>query len=284
MHLVEIFYESDEFCKEFEKQFKKNLLTDGNGVRKHKFSLTLSEIMTIIIYFHETGYKTFKDYYEKHVLVNMKTDFKTLVSYNRFLELKQKALLPLLIFVQLNSMKHCTGISFIDSFALRNLRRVSSHKVFKGLAQKGKTSVGWFYGFKLHLVINHKGDIIAFCISSGNVADNNEGILVKLIKKIFGKLFGDKGYLINENLFKKLYMNGVQMTTKIRKNMKNKLMLLEDKMLLRKRGVIESIGGLLKESFCLEHSRHRNILGFLGHILATIIAYSFRDKKTFNYK
>jgi hypothetical protein len=111
-----------------------------------KFSLTLSEIMTIIIYFHETGYKTFKDYYEKHVLVNMKTDFKMLVSYNRFLELKQKALLPLLIFVQLNSMKHCTGISFIDSFALRDLRRVSSHKVFKGLAQKGKTSVGWFYG------------------------------------------------------------------------------------------------------------------------------------------
>ena len=211
----------------------------------------------------------------------MQSDFHELVSYNRFTELRQKVFLPLLIYVQLNTIKQCTGTSYIDSFALEvcHIRRTSSHKMFKGLARKGKTSVGWFYGFKLHLVINHAGEIIAFYITPGNVADNNELVLIKLTKKLFGKLFGDRGYIVNEDLFKKLYANGLHLVTKIRKNMKNKLMSLEDKILLRSRGIIESIGGVLKESLSLEHSRHRSIFGFFVHVLSTIIAYNFRENK-----
>ena len=279
--LTKIFCEIDGFCKDFEKQFDKNFLTSGEKLRKRTFNLTLSEIITISIYYHHSGYKTFKDYYEKHVLVYMNNDFKKLVSYNRFLELRKNVFIPLIAFIQLNAMKKCTGISFIDSFALSvsHPRRIYSHKTFKNLASRGKTSVGWFYGFKLHLVINHMGEIIAFYITPGNIADNNERVLIKLTKKLFGKLFGDRGYLINENLFRKLYTNGVQMITKIRKNMANKLMPLEDKILLRKRGIIESVGGILKESLSLEHSRHRSILGFLGHVMLTIIAYSFRENK-----
>ena len=106
--------------------------------------------------------------------------------------------------------------------------------------------MGWFYGFKLHLVINHQGEVVAFCITPGNIADNNEGVLLKLTKKLFGKLFGDRGYLINEEFFKKLYSNGVYLVTKIRKNMSNRLVELKDKLLLRKRGVIESVGNILK--------------------------------------
>ena len=281
MHLTKIFYEVDEFCKQFEKQFERRLLSVGEDKRKRAFSLTLSEIMTIMIYYHESGYKTFKDYYEKHVMIYMRGDFKALVSYNRFIELRQKALLPLLIFLQLNGLRKCTGISYIDSFPLEvcHVKRASSHKTFKGIAQKGKSSMGWFYGFKLHLVINHQGEVVAFCITPGNIADNNEGVLLKLTKKLFGKLFGDRGYLINKELFKKLYSNGIHLVTKIRKNMSNKLVELKDKLLLRKRGVIESVGNILKESISIEHSRHRSLAGFLCHVLASLVTYCFREKK-----
>lgn len=127
-----------------------------------------------------------------------------------------------------------SGISYIDSFPLKvsHVKRASAHKTFRGIAQKGKASVGWFYGFKLHLVINPSGEITAFCITPGNIADNNEDILVKLTKKLFGKLFGDRGYLVNEELFKKLFSHGVRLFTKIRRNMKNKLLEVEDKLLI----------------------------------------------------
>lgn len=211
----------------------------------------------------------------------MTKDFKNLVSYNRFLELRKKAIVPMVASMQLSTMNKNMGISFIDSFALNvsHVRRVSSHKVFKGLAQKGKTSVGWFYGFKLHLVTNVSGDIISFYITSGNVADSNEAVILKLTKNLIGKLFGDRGYLLNKNLFKKLYLNGLHVITRLRKNMKQILMPYYDKIMLRKRGIIESIGGILKESMSLEHSRHRSISGFFVHIMSTLCAYDFRLNK-----
>lgn len=281
MHLVEIFYEVDEFCKQFEKQFGARLLTSGQNKRDRQFSLCLSEIMTIAICYHESGYRTFKDYYTKHVLVHMRGDFHGLVSYNRFLELRQKALIPLFVFLQLNRLGKCTGISYVDSFPLKvsHIKRIYSHKTFKGIAQRGKTSVGWFYGFKLHVVINHLGEIIAFCITPGSVSDNNEKVLIRITKQLFGKLFGDKGYLINEELFKKLYSHGVHLFTKIRKNMKNKLLAIEDKLFLKKRGVVESVGSVLKGPVSIEHSRHRSMSGFFGYIFASLVAYSFREKK-----
>jgi hypothetical protein len=279
--LIEIFCQIDDFCKHFEIQFNTRLLTDGNNQRIRSFKMSLSEVMTIMIYYHQSGYKTFKDYYEKHVLVYMANDFHNLVSYSRFTELKNKALLALLIFAQLNAFRSCSGISFIDSFSLEvcHVKRSSSHKVLRGLAQKGKTSIGWFYGLKLHLVINPQGEILAFYITPGNVADNNASVLIKLTKKLFGKIFGDRGYLTNESLFRKLYFNGIHLITKIRANMKNKLMPIEDKFLLRKRGLIESVGSILKQSLSLEHSRHRSVFGFFCHVLTTIIAYNFRENK-----
>ena len=187
-------------------------------------------------------------------------------------------LVPLIAFIQLNAMNKCTGISFIDSFCLKvsHPKRIYSHKTFKHLAARGKTSVGWFYGFKLHLVINQYGEIASFYITPGNISDNNETVIVKLTKQILGKVFGDKGYLLNKDLFQKLYSKGIQFVTKIRKNMNNGLMNLYDKILLQKRGIIESVGAILKESLSLEHARHRSITGFLVHIASTIAAYNFR--------
>jgi len=282
MPLVKIFCEVDDFCKDFFKQFKFNLLSNGHNVRKRSFKMSSSEIMTIVLWYPYSGYKTFKDYYEKHVLIYMQKDFHNLVSYNRFLELKNSLATVLLIFAQLRAKSApCTGVSYIDSYPLEvgHVRRQSSHKTFKGLAAKGKTSVGWFYGFKLHVVINQHGQILSFCITPGNKADNNIGILKKLTKLITGKLYGDKGYILNPFNFKSLYDKGVHVVTKIRKNMKNKLISLADKYYLKKRGLVESVGAVLKEDLSLEHSRHRSLLGFLSHIASVIAAYDFRIKK-----
>jgi len=281
--LVSIFCEIDDFCKDFFSEFKisKKLTANKSYQKGKQMRLSKSEIMTISIYYHFSGYATFKDYYTKHVTIYLKKDFPKLVSYNRFIELRKKIVIPLLIFLVTRKLSSCTGFSIIDSFKLDacHIRRASSHKTLKGFAKKGKTSVGWFFGMKVHLIVNHRGEIVSFYVSSGNVSDNNQNILFKLTKNITGKLFGDKGYIVNQKIFEKLYLQGVHLITKIRKNMKNKLMEMEDKLFLQKRGVIESIGDILKQHLGLEHTRHRSSWGFFLNVLSSLTAYQMRDKK-----
>jgi len=116
--------------------------------------------------------------------------------------------------------------------------RILSHKVFEAYATLGKTSAGWFYGFKLHLVINDRGEICSFCLTKGNVDDRNIDVIDHLCRELWGKIFGDRGY-ISKALFERLYDKGIQLITRLKKNMKNKLMKMEDKLLLGKRAVIE---------------------------------------------
>jgi len=181
-------------------------------------------------------------------------------------------------------MKHtfgkCSGISFWDSTTIEvcNTRRIHSHKVFEGLANRGKSSTGWFYGFKLHLAINDKGEIIACCLTTGNVDDRDWSVISKLTKEMFGKVFADKGYL-SAPLFEKLFSQGIQLVTKLRKNMKNKLMDLTDKILLRKRAIIECVNDFLKNICLIEHSRHRSVANFIVNTISALVAYSFLPKK-----
>ena len=283
MELTTIFYHTDEFCKLFEKEFNTKILSKGNNKRNRACLLTLSEVMTIAIYYQISGYKTFKMYYKKSVKIA--SAFK-LPSYNRFLELQQLAIMPLAIFAKLQSSGAYDGVSFIDSFPLKisHQKRISSHKTFKQIAARGKTSVGWFYGFKLHVVINGKGEILDFAITSENVADNNPEIIEKITGKIYGKIYGDKGYLVNADLFEKLYSKRVLIVTKIKQNMKNKLMDIWNKIMLRKRGVIESVGAVLKEDYNIEHSRYRTPITLFINVFTTLIAYSFRQNKPSIYK
>ena len=278
MLLTTIFYHIDDFCKVFESEMKKHLLSSKKGNRRGR--MTLSDIMTITVYFHHSGYRTFKDYYTKHVSFILSKAFNNLVSYNRFVELQQQCIVPLALLAKIFGMDKCTGVSFIDSFKLNvcHSRRERSHKTFKGLAQKGKTSVGWFFGFKVHLVISHRGDIIDFAITPGNTADSNHDTVGKITEQVYGKLFGDKGY-IGQKLFEKLYKKNVQLITRIRSNMKKKLVGIYDKILLRKRGVVESVIAILKEKFNIEHTRHRSPLNFLSNICSTLVAYIFKEKK-----
>ncbi len=281
--LVEIFYDVDNYCIALEKYCESNFLaeiSDSDFKMIKSKNLSLSEVMTITIYFHLSNYRTFKAYYKEHVSTVLKPYFPKLVSYNRFVELMQEALLPLLLYMMKFRTGKCTGISFIDSTTLDvcHNRRIHSHKVFKGTAQRGKSSTGWFYGFKVHLVINDKGDILSFYLTPGNVDDRDVKTIETLTKNLFGKLFGDKGYL-SKKLSDILFSNGIQLITKLKKNMKNKLMLMEDKILLRKRAIIESINDHLKNICQIEHSRHRSFTNFMVNIVSGLIAYSFLPKK-----
>ncbi len=275
--LVEIFCEIDDFCKSFEKIWAQRLLSAGVIKRVRKNTLSMSEVMTIVVYFHSSGYRNFKHYYKQYVCKHLRWAFPKLVSYNRFVELMPSVLIPLCSF--LNSRKgKVTGISFVDSMTIAVCRnqRIPSHKVFQALAKRGRSSVGWFYGFKLHLIINEMGELLAFKLTPGNTDDRKP--LVRLAKKLFGKLFGDKGY-ISQELFEKLLLQGVSLITKLRKNMKNKLMSVIDKILLRKRSLIECVHDQLKNISQIEHSRHRSVHNFMVNLVSALISYTYQPKK-----
>lgn len=278
--LTKLFVEIDDFMKEFEVQMKQQLIGDGSVQRDRETRLSMSEIMTIIVYFQISGYRTFKDYYIRHVSKHLCEEFPALLSYKRFVALKSRALFPLAAFMKSRRTGECTGISFVDSttIVVSHSRRIHQHKVFKGLAQRGKSSTGWFYGFKLHLTVNEFGDILDFIFTPGNVDDHNEKLMTKLTKRIFGKLIGDKGYL-SKKLFEQLWDKEIQLITKIKKNMKNVLMPILDKLLLRKRALIESINDQLKNIAQLEHTRHRSPINAMVNWVSALVAYSYQEKK-----
>ena len=210
----------------------------------------------------------------------MKSEFPKTVSYNRFVELQKKVVVKLAIFLKMFCLWKCAGISYIDSTPIRvcHIKREKQHKVFKEFAQKEQCSLGWFYGFKLHLIINDKGEILDFIITPGNIDDRKPLSDINLHKRIFGKLFGDKGY-ISKDLFEQLFIDGVHLITKIKKNMKNSLMLLQYKIALRKRALIETVNDELKNICQVEHTRDRSFDNFITNLLSGLIAYSFFDKK-----
>jgi len=179
----------------------------------------------------------------------------------------------------LNSiLDKCDGISFVDSSSLEVCKRyrISMHKVFAGIAARSKTTKGWFYGLKLHLLINRGGGIIKASFSSGNKDDRAQ--LKLMIRGLFGKVFGDRGY-ISQELFQELLEQGIFVVTRVKKNMKNKLMSLVDKMLLLKRVLIESVFGKIKLLGKFEHSRHRSVTNAFVHMVAALISYQLSDNK-----
>jgi hypothetical protein len=274
--LVELFCSVDDFWKQFKNEWHKHLIhySKPHGPAPE---LSSSEMMTIVILFHQSNFRTFKHFYCDYVSKFLRKEFPKLISYSRFVYLMKNLFVPLFAFL-LHNKGEITGIAFIDSTKIQvcHNKRIPRNKVFSGIAKRGKTTAGWFYGFKLHLIINEIGEILAFQFTPGNVADVST--LDSLSQGVVGKLFGDKGY-ISAEIGKRLLERGLKLFTTLRDKMKNKLIELKDKILLRKRVLVETVNDQLKNISQLEHSRHRSVENFFINALGAIVAYSQQAKK-----
>ena len=255
--VTELFCIIDEFCKHFDAENAGNLLEDNSGTKRgrRQASLSDSEIMTILLYFHFGTFRNFKHYYLFFIKGTMKSYFPKAVSYNRFVELESRVFFQLMFFLNLGAFVRCTGITFVDSTMIpvcHNLRRYAN-KVFKGIATDGKGTMGWCHGFKLHLACNDRGEIIAFVLTGANVSDKDPNVFKVLAKRLYGKLFADKGY-ISQKLF-------------------------YDRMMLRKRYIIETINDMLKNTAQIVHLRHRSVNNFVMNLISALGAYCFFDNK-----
>jgi hypothetical protein len=273
-----LFCQIDDFCQKFEPQWQQKLLTNELKTRKRERSLCLSEVMTILVAFHQNHYRNFKHYYLDHVCVYWRRAFPGLPSYQRFVEWIPSTLLPLCVYLK-HCFGQCSGISFIDATSLKvcHNRRIPQHRVFANLAARGKTSVDWFFGFKLHLVVNEQGELLNLQITPGNVDDRKP--VLDLLKCLFGKVFADRGYVSQQLATKLFFELGIEFFAKPRRNMKNRLMRLTDKLLARKRSIIETIIDQLKNISQIEHSRHRSPVNFMVNVLCGLIAYCYQPKK-----
>lgn len=209
--------------------------------------------------------------------------FKKVPSYNRFVEQMSSGLLVLsrlLNYLMYYYRRQNIGINFIDSTRIPvcHNKRTNSHKVFESFAEIGKSTMGWFLGFKLHMVIDTQGNILSVNLTKGNVDDRIP--LMKLIQGLSGKLFGDKGY-IKKELAQELHELGITLITPLKKNMKARFIPINifNLIMSKKRILIESVFHILKNKLQLCHTRHRSIKNFCVHILSVLVGYQLFPNK-----
>ena len=269
--ITTIFYLVDNFCIEYTK-WEKNKLLPSTRQRNRLGKMNLSELLSVVLFFYLSPCRDFKNYY-LYFLPHKYKGYFDLVGYSRMIQLMPRLILPLSIIMQYMFGEE-TGIYYIDSTKLQicHGKRTKSNKVFKNIAKVGHSSYGWFMGFKLHIIINNKGHIMAVKITKGNHSDSMAA--PALAKGLIGNLYGDKGY-ISKKLFDQLFKSGLKIFTGIRKDMKNHLISNTDKCFLRKRVLVESVFNVLKNSMGLEHTRHRSPLNFIVHIFSCLVGYSF---------
>lgn len=275
--LIEMFIDLDDFTISLEQWLNQHPDLEESDWRS---ALCRSEVLCILVFYHHSGYKCFQYYYEKLVLNVLKSYFPKTPSYKHFLSLIPKVYPFIYLFNQWQcAQNQRTGHYYVDSKRLPvcHNKRIHSNRVFANIATRGKSSTGWFYGLKSHLVINNLGEIVSFLFTPANYSDNNYEVLRRLFNGLKGNCYGDKGYL--SKLFEAFFQNGLHLVTKVRKNMKSQLIQLHHKYALMKRGVIESVNDILMTVCDLEHTRHRSPLNAMVHMNASLVAYNYLDQK-----
>ena len=276
--LEKLFCDIDDFCQVFERRWHATLV--GKGLRhcNRQRSMSLSEIMTILVSFHQQSYRNFKHFYQKHVCQCWCQAFPGLPSYQRFMDWLPSTLMALCVYLK-HHFGQCSSISFIDATSLKvcHNRRINQHRVFDQIAARGRTSVDWFYGFKLHLVVSETGELLNFTLTPGNTDDRKP--VLDLLEGMFGKFFADHGSMGKKLALKLFKQWGIEFFAKPRRNMKNALMKLTDKLLARKRSIVEIIIDQLKNISLIEHSRHRSPVNFMVNLVCGLIAYCHQPKK-----
>lgn len=276
-NLTELYCLMDDFCKDFEPKMHEFLLNNGTKRRRRSTQLSLAEMMTLVVLFHQLRFRQFKVFYLYYVRLYLRKEFPNLPSYSRCVELLPRSALALTALFELIKGK-CTGLSVADStpIAVCDNLRIRRHKVFDGIAERGKTSTGWFFGFKLHVIINHLGEILSFRLTPGNTDDRKP--LPELTKDLSGCLYADKGYL-SASLKQQLKTMGISLITNIKKKMKPVKQTCFDKAILRHRSVIETVFDELKNLCQIEHTRHRSPANFVVNLLGGLVAYCLMPSK-----
>ena len=272
MSILKLFCHVDDFYQLLVTRENSRLL----GVARKRGPaprLNLSEVITILIHFHQSHYRDFKAYYTQHVCKHMRSEFPALVSCTRFVELIPSALPAMCLYLRVRFGQR-TGVAFIDSTPLSVCRnnRIGRHRVFAEVATRGKSSMGWFYSFKLHLIVNDQGELLA--------------VQLKMTKKLWGKLVGDRGHL-SQVIFEQRFAQGLQLMaadrplpiTPIRRTRQNRLVVLEKKLLTRKRFVIGTIVDQLRNISQLEHTGHRSTSHRIVNLIAGLIACTWQAKQ-----
>lgn len=279
--LTEMFCAFDDFCALFDRELAARALPrQQHHAGGRRAEMHPSEVMTILALFHTSHYRTFKHFYLEEVRPHLRREFPALVSYSRFVELEKRAASYLAAYLVWRGLGRSTGVAFVDSTILPvcNIRRAGWHRVFRGMATFGKTGAGWFYGFKLHLVANDRGELLGVALTPGNSDDRNRNVIASITRGVTGKIAGDKGYL-DQKLFWELWHRQIELITPIRRNMKNKLVRMENQAVYRARGLIESVNHVLKDILHIQHTRHRSPTNFLSNLFAGLCAYRFLAHK-----
>ena len=276
--ITELFCFIDDICKYIKDAQKEIILENSKKPRKPTRipGLIDSEIITILMLFHRSPCKNFKYFYQSYLQL-YHSEFPQMPTYERFVILQQRILPMLTSFLNCIFIRK-DNVAFIDSTPLSvcHNKRNSRNKVFKGLAETGKSTKGWFHGFKMHAIVDRKGNLMNIKFTKGNAHDIS---VVEKISSFFkGILVGDKGY-ISKDLFQNLYQKGVKLVTGSKKNMKNILMNSYEKFLLKKRSIIETVFGYLKEIQMIEHHRHRSPVNMFIHVISTLISYQLKSSK-----
>lgn len=233
--------------------------------------------MTLVVLFPHLRFRQFKRFYLDYARRHLRAAWPTLPSYNRCVELLPRGAAPVAALFE-SRKGPCDGISLVDAtpLAVGDKRRSARPRVFTDRARRGKTSIGWCYGFKLHISINSKGELIRLKLTPGNVDDRNP--LPKLCQGLIGYLFAAQGY-IGQRLTKAVAKQDIHLITTLRKNMKPAPRTDFEKALLRRRGLSETVFDEWNKLCQSEHPRHRSIGNFLVNVMAGIVASGWSDHK-----
>jgi len=282
--LISIYCFVDDFIKNILLNIKYALQRpDRNNPPVKKFNLGLAELTSLALFKFFTGHRNWKTFYY-FVKTYHQTDFPNLPSYQNFLRAMNKLSFFALFLLQafMSFFRKITGLKKIkitDSTKLEvcKIKREFSHKVVRGLAAKSKSTMGWFYGFKLHIICNELMQILSFRITAGNI-DDRKG-LDMIWNNIFGLIIADAGYL-GKNWQEKAKNLGKQLFTAVKANMK-KIMTKTQHQLLKLRQRVETIFSVLKLRLGLETSLPRSPLGYFAHYIWCLTAYQINQYFTY---
>lgn len=276
--ITDLFVFVDDFVAGLEKDHctKHLQYSETKGMPTRIPGLSSSEIICILLLFQDSPCRNFKFFYHSFLQL-YQSEFPQIPCYHRFVTLMPRVLGHLAILLY-SLLSPGNGTAYVDatSLAVCHPKRISRNKVFKGIAKIGKTTKGWFFGFKLHLIVDLRGNLVRVKLTPGNVDDR--AVIDQMTQNMTGLLFGDKGY-ISKELFLKLYKRGLKLVTGLKRSMQNILQPLHEKILLCKRSLIETVFDYLKNKLMLEHSRHRSPVNMILHVLSTLIVYQLKPSK-----